>query len=96
MNLNLKDKVALVTGGSGGLGKTTCLLLAAEGAKVVVNYRRNVERGDAVVREIKEKFGTEALAVYADVGQESDVLAMFEKIDETFGRIDILINNAAY
>lgn len=96
MNLNLKDKVALVTGGSGGLGKATCLLLAAEGAKVVVNYRRSAERGDAVVREIKEKFGTDALALYADVGQESDVLAMFEKIDETLGRIDILINNAAY
>ncbi len=96
MNLNLKDKVALVTGGSGGLGKETCLLLAAEGAKVAVNYRRSAKRGDAVVREIKEKFGTEALALYADVGQESDVLAMFEKIDETFGRIDILINNAAY
>jgi 3-oxoacyl-[acyl-carrier protein] reductase len=78
MNLNLKDKVALVTGGSGGLGKATCLLLAAEGAKVAVNYRRSAERGDVVVREIKEKFG------------------MFEKIDETFGRIDILINNAAY
>ena len=96
MNLNLKDKVALVTGGSGGLGTATCLLLAAEGAKVVVNYRRSTERGNAVVKQIKEKFGTEAFAVYADVGQESDVLAMFEKIDETFGRIDILINNAAY
>ncbi len=96
MNLDLKDKVALVTGGSGGMGNATCLLLAAEGAKVVVNYRSSVERGNAVVKQIKEKFGTEALAVYADVGQESDVLAMFEKIDETFGRIDVLINNAAY
>ena len=96
MELNLKDKVALVTGGSGGLGKAVCLLLAAEGAKVVVNYRRSAERGDAVVGEIKEKFGTEALSVHADIGKEGDVVAMFEKIDEVFGRIDFLINNAAY
>jgi len=96
MDLDLKDKVALVTGASQGLGKATSLLLASEGAKVVVNYRRSRERADQTVREIKEKFGTEAIPVYADVGQESDVVAMFEKIDEQLGRIDILINNAAY
>lgn len=96
MDLNLKDKVALVTGASGGLGRAVCLLLASEGAKVVVNYRSSPERGEAVLREIKDKFGTEAMSVYADVGEESDVVAMFEKIDEVFGRIDILINNAAY
>ncbi len=96
MNLDLKDKVALVTGSSQGLGKAICLLLASEGAKVVVNYRRSGERAEEVVQEIKEKYNTEAISVYADVGKESDVVAMFEKIDETFGRIDVLINNAAY
>lgn len=96
MDLNLKDKVALVTGSSHGLGKTTCLLLAAEGAKVVVNYRRNSERADEVVRQIKEKYGTEAISVFADVAKEDDIVSMFEKIDKTFGQIDILINNAAY
>lgn len=96
MDLNLKDKVALVTGGSHGLGKAICLLLAAEGAKVVVNYRLSSERAGEVVRQIKEKYGTEVLSAFADVGKEDDVMAMFEKIDETFGRIDILINNAAY
>ena len=96
MDLNLKDKVALVTGGSHGLGKAICLLLAAEGAKVVVNYRLSSERADEVVQEIKEKYDTEVLSAFADVGKEDDVMAMFEKIDETFGRIDILINNAAY
>lgn len=96
MNLDLKDKVALVTGSSQGLGKAICLLLASEGAKVVVNYRRSGERAEEVVQEIKEKYNTEAFSVYADVGKESDVVAMFEKIDETFGRIDVLINNAAY
>ncbi len=96
MELNLKDKVALVTGGSGGLGRAVCLLLAAEGAKVVVNYRRSAQKGQAVVDEIRDKFGTEAAAVYADVSKEEDVVGMFEKIDEVFGRIDVLINNAAY
>ena len=82
IDTGLKDKVVLVTGGNNpyGTGSATARAFAAEGAKVVVNYRRSAERGDAVVREIKEKFGTEALAVYADVGQESDVLAMFETI----------------
>ncbi len=96
MDLGLKDKVALVTGASQGLGRATALLLAQEGAKVVVNYRRSPERAEKVVREIKEKYGTEAIAVYADISKETDIIAMFEKIDEAFGRIDILINNAAY
>jgi len=96
MDLDLKDKVALVTGASHGLGKATALLLAAEGAKVVVNYRSSAERADEVVREIKEKYGTEAISVHADMSNADDIMAMFEKIDEAFDRIDILINNAAY
>ncbi|MHC4301806.1 MAG: SDR family NAD(P)-dependent oxidoreductase [Planctomycetota bacterium] len=99
----MKDKVALVTGASQGLGKAMSLLLACEGAKVVVNYRRNGEKyrrngekAEEVVRQIEEECGSQAIAAYADVGQEKDVVAMFEKIDEKFGRIDILINNAAY
>lgn len=96
MDMDLKGKVALVTGASHGLGKTTSLLLASEGARVVVNYRKSTERADEVVREIKDKYGTKAISAYADVGKEADVAAMFEQIDETFGRIDILINNAAY
>jgi 3-oxoacyl-[acyl-carrier protein] reductase len=96
MDLDLKNRVALVTGASQGLGKAMSLLLASEGARVVVNYRRNGEKAKKVVRQIEEKHGGEGIAVYADVGQEKDVMAMFEKIDERFGRIDILINNAAY
>lgn len=96
MDLDLKDKVALVTGASQGLGKAMSLLLASEGARVAVNYRRSRERADETVRQIRDEFGIEAVAAYADVGQEKDVVAMFEKIDEHFGRIDVLINNAAY
>ncbi|MHC4565997.1 MAG: SDR family NAD(P)-dependent oxidoreductase [Planctomycetota bacterium] len=96
MELDLKDKVALVTGASQGLGKAMSLLLAAEGAHVAVNYRRNGELARETVREIEQTHDTEAIPIYADVGQEKDVVAMFETIDERFGRIDILINNAAY
>jgi len=95
MDLDLKDKVALVTGASHGLGKAVCLLLAGEGAKVVVNYRRNPERAEQLVAHIKQQYGTEAIPAHADVGKEADVLSMFEQIDQTFGKIDILINNAA-
>lgn len=96
MDLKLKDKVVLVTGGSHGLGKAICLLFAAEGAKVVVNYRRKPEVADQVVQEIKDTYGVEAMAACADIGKEEDVVAMYKQIDEQFGRIDILINNAAY
>ena len=96
MDVNLKDKVVLVTGGSHGLGKAICLQAAAEGAKVVVNYRKNPEKAEAVVQEIKDTYGVEAMAGMADVAKEKDIVALFEQIDETFGRIDCLVNNAAY
>jgi len=96
VDLNLKDKVVLVTGGSHGLGKAICLLFAAEGAKVVVNYRRKPEVAEQVVQEIKDSYGVEAIAAFADIGKEDDIVAMYKQIDQAFGRIDILINNAAY
>ncbi len=95
MDLNLKDKVALVTGGSRGIGTAICLALAAEGAKVVVNYNTNGEKAEDVVKEIKNKYGTEAIAVGANVANESDVLNMYATITEKFSQVDILINNAA-
>jgi 3-oxoacyl-[acyl-carrier protein] reductase len=95
MDLHLKDQVALVTGGSHGLGKSICLGLAAEGAKVAVNYRRSPERVEAVVKEINEKYGGEAMSVYADMGNETEIITMFEQIEAKFSRIDILVNNAA-
>jgi len=102
MDLNLKDKVVLVTGGSRGLGKSICMVLASEGAKAAVNYYRNVEKGvdlvkeaEAVVQEIKDTYGVEALAVGCDVSIESDVIEMFDLITEGFGKVDVLVNNAA-
>ncbi|NQT38280.1 MAG: SDR family oxidoreductase [Planctomycetes bacterium] len=95
MDLKLKDKVALVTGGSHGLGKASCLALAAEGAKVAVNYRRNPEKTDAVIAEIQNAHGTRAIGSLADVAVEDDVRKMFDQIEAELGPVDVLINNAA-
>jgi len=95
MDLGLKGKVALVTGASHGLGKAIALGLAAEGAKVAVNYHRNPEKAEATVREIREAHGVEAIAVLADVAEEADVLRMFEEIEAKLGPMDVLVNNAA-
>jgi 3-oxoacyl-[acyl-carrier protein] reductase len=69
--------------------------LAAEGAKVVVNYNTNGEKAEQVVEEIKDKYGTDAIAVGANIAIESDVVDMYAKIEEKFSRVDILVNNAA-
>jgi 3-oxoacyl-[acyl-carrier protein] reductase len=96
MNLHLEDKVALVTGGSRGLGRAICLALAAEGAHVAVNYHQSAARADEVVAEIGRDFGRQAIALGGDVGSETDVQAMFARIDQEFGRCDVLVNNAAH
>jgi len=95
LDLNLKDKVALVTGGSRGIGTAICMALAGEGAKVVVNYNTNGEKAEDVVKQIKTKYGTDAIAVGANIAKESDVIDMFAKIEEKFSGVDILVNNAA-
>lgn len=95
MDLNLKDKVALVTGGSRGLGEAVCLSLAGEGVKVAVNYRQTADRAQAVVDQIKTEYGLEALAVAGDVSKEGDVLSIFKQVTDKFSQIDILVNNAA-
>jgi len=90
MDLKLKDKLALVTGGSHGLGRSICLGLAAEGAKVGVNYHRNPEKAGSVVKEICAK-GGQAVAVPGDIAVEADVAGMFDQL----GVVDVLVNNAA-
>jgi len=94
MDLKLKDKVALVTGGSHGLGKPICLTLASEGVRVAVNYRKDRSKADAVAEEIRSNWGMEAMPVYADVSKEGDVHDMFDRVVEKFSQIDFLVNNA--
>jgi 3-oxoacyl-[acyl-carrier protein] reductase len=90
---SLKDKVALVTGASQGIGRDTALALAEAGAKVAV-AARNEEKLAALVGEIAAAGGT-ALAVKMDVAEAEQVKAGFKQVVEKFGRLDILVNNAA-
>jgi len=94
MNNNnaFKGKVALVTGGTSGIGKATAIALARAGAKVVLSGRREKE-GAEVVAEIK-KLGGDAAFVRADVAKDADVKAMVDFTVEKFGRLDIAFNNA--
>lgn len=94
MDLGLEDKVAIVTGGSRGLGRAISSALAAEGAKIAVNYRESAEAADALVAEITRTHGAEALPVKADVAEEADVEAMFRLVETKLGRVDVLVNNA--
>ncbi|MBD3155813.1 MAG: glucose 1-dehydrogenase [Candidatus Aenigmarchaeota archaeon] len=89
----LKDKVAIVTGSSRGIGKATVLELAKHGAKIVVNYRESDKKAEEVVEEIKS-IGSDAIAVKADVTRPNDVKEMVRNTIEKFGKIDILVNNA--
>lgn len=92
MNQKLQGKVVLVTGASSGIGKATALVLAEAGATVAVAARR-VDRLNALVQQISDD-GGKALAIAADVGDESQARSMVEKTLLAFGRIDILVNNA--
>ena len=89
----LSGQVALVTGGSSGIGAGVAKALAQAGATVGVNYSRSPEGADEVVRAIQANGGT-ALAIQADVSQEDQVRRMFQQLYEAFGTIDILVNNA--
>jgi len=91
--MQLKGKTAVVTGGSRGIGRAIALLLAEKGANVVVNYTSNSEAALEVVKKI-EGMGAAAMAVKADVSKSEQVENLVNEVLNTFGSIDILINNA--
>lgn len=92
--LNLQDKVAIVTGGSRGIGRAIALRLAGQGADVVVNYVRH--KSDALdTASAVEALGRKCLVVKANVASADDIQKMFATIEEQFGRLDILVSNAA-
>ena len=90
----LQGKVALITGGSRGIGRAIALRLAEYGADVVVNYVRHRRDAEDTVAVIEEK-GVKCLAVKANVAQENDVIRMFDEIREHYDHLDILVSNAA-
>ena len=85
--------IALITGGSRGIGAATALLAAQKGFAVAVNYTANALAADEVVRQIRTGGGT-AITVQGDVGIEADILALFDKVDAKLGPLTALVNNA--
>ncbi|MFF1690975.1 MULTISPECIES: SDR family NAD(P)-dependent oxidoreductase [unclassified Streptomyces] len=90
---NLDGKVALITGGSRGIGAATARRLAAAGANVALTYQHSEEQATAVVRELKAS-GVQAEAFQADQGVRDEVVRLVGEVADRFGRIDILVNNA--
>lgn len=93
--MRLKDKTALVTGSSRGVGRAIALSYGREGAKIVINYTSNEKAANEVVDAL-EKMGTKAIAVKADVAQKADADRLVAAAIETFGGLDILVNNAGF
>ena len=91
---NLDGKVALVTGSSRGIGRAIAMRFAENGINLVVNYVRHKRDAEETAQEI-EKTGAKCLVVKANVAKDEDVLSMFEKIKEQYGRLDFLVSNAA-
>jgi enoyl-[acyl-carrier protein] reductase III len=90
----LEGKVALVTGGSRGIGRAIALELANEGADIVINHLRHRSAAQETAEEIRQK-GRQALIIRANLGEPEKIEAMFAQITDKFGYLDILVNNAA-
>jgi enoyl-[acyl-carrier protein] reductase III len=90
----LKDKVALVTGGSRGIGRAIALKLAEQGADIIINYFRHGQAAEQTARDV-ESLGVTAKAIKANVGNPEKIDEMFDTIESSFGQLDIFISNAA-
>lgn len=93
MSKRLAEAVAVVTGGGSGIGEATCLRFAAEGANVVA-VDRDERAAESTVETIRTRGGPEAMAIETDVSDESAVESMAQRVAETFGSVDVLVNNA--
>lgn len=93
--MDLEEAVAIVTGGTGGLGRRICRGLALSGARIAVGYQRRRDECDAVVHELHQ-LGGRAVPAQVDVTQPASVDRLVERVTREFGRLDILVNDAAY
>jgi len=93
MESKLTGRIALVTGGSRGIGRASALALAKAGADVAVNFQHREDEAQAACREI-ERFGRRALPVKADVSKATEVARLVQTVEKALGSIDILLNNA--
>lgn len=91
--LEFKDKIVLVTGSSRGIGRSIAISFAKAGANVIINYRNNAMDA-SVAYDIVSSYGNKCLCIQADVSKDTEVRRMVDKIIETYGRIDVLVNNA--
>ncbi|MEO8320746.1 MAG: SDR family oxidoreductase [Bradyrhizobium sp.] len=94
--MDLKGVVALVTGGNGGLGQRICHALAKEGAHIAVMYARSREQAEGVASELRSQYQVNAQAFACDITDDAAVKRLIGEVTHAFGRIDILINDAAY
>ena len=93
MNPNFTGKVVIVTGASRGIGSSIAELFASHGAKVVVNYSSSAAQAEEVISRIKQQ-GGEATSIQADISRVADVDKLFKQTIETYGQVDIVVNNA--
>ncbi len=91
--MELKDKIVVITGSSSGIGRTTAIRFAREGAKVVVNYNVNADGGKETLKEVQKY--SEGLLIQADVSKSDEAKRLFDEVGKKFGTVHILINNAA-
>ena len=94
--MDLKGSVALVTGGNGGLGQRICHALAKEGAHIAVMYARSKDQAESVARDLAARYQVNAAAFACDITDSAAIQALIDNVMKRFGRLDILINDAAY
>ena len=95
MQLNLKNKNVLVTGGSRGIGKAICIAFAREGANMIINYRNNKEVAENLASDLEKEMQVKAVAIGANLENEDQLNQLLHQSEKALGSIDILINNAA-
>jgi 3-oxoacyl-[acyl-carrier protein] reductase len=94
--MDLKGAVALVTGGNGGLGQRICHALAKEGAHIAVMYAKSSDAAEDVARTLRARYQVQAAAFACDITDQAAIGQLIEAVGTRFGRIDILVNDAAY